>query len=188
MVPRAAWTYPAPAADFLEGLIAFRWDALDEWFAEAEQLFGHPKDPYSRIDVCAPPATCACCSTARCSPTPAARGSSTRPRCRRAGTCRPATWTLDRLVPSGHLTRCAYKGAASYWHVRVGGELVEDLVWSYPDPEHDARAGARHVCFFSEKVDIELDGVVEERPQTQWSPSERSGAAALRGLMGRPDA
>ena len=51
-MPRAAWTYPEPAADFLEGLIAFRWDALDEWFAEAEQLFGHPKDPYSRIDVC----------------------------------------------------------------------------------------------------------------------------------------
>ena len=44
--------YPEPAADFLEGLLAFRWDALDEWFAEAEQLFGHPKDPYSRIDVC----------------------------------------------------------------------------------------------------------------------------------------
>ena len=51
-VPRAAWSYPEPAAGFLEGLIAFRWDALDEWFAEAEQLFGHPKDPYSRIDVC----------------------------------------------------------------------------------------------------------------------------------------
>ena len=24
---------------------------MDEWFVEDEQLFGHPKDPYSRIDV-----------------------------------------------------------------------------------------------------------------------------------------
>jgi hypothetical protein len=44
------------------------------------------------------------------------------------------------------------------------------------------------LCYFSEKVDIELDGTAGERPQTQWSPSDASGAAALRGLMGRPDA
>jgi uncharacterized protein (DUF427 family) len=38
LVPRAAWTYPSPPprARWLEGLVAFRWDALDEWFAEAE--------------------------------------------------------------------------------------------------------------------------------------------------------
>ena len=72
--------------------------------------------------------------------------------------------------------------------MRVGGELVEDLVWSYPDPEHDALPVRDMYCFFSEKVDIELDGVVEERPQTQWSPGSSTGAAALRGLMGRPDA
>ena len=107
----------------------------------------------------------------------------------------PPRWYLpaedvdtDRLVPSGHLTRCAYKGVASYWHVRAGGGLVEDLVWSYPDPEHDALLVRDMYCFFSEKVDIELDGVVGERPFTQWSPSDARGAAALRGLMGRPDA
>ena len=72
---------------------------------------------------------------------------------------------------------------ASYWHVRVGGSLVEDLVWSYPDPAHDAEPVRDMLCFFSERVDIELDGVVEERPQTQWSPSDaiRCGRAA------RPD-
>ncbi len=91
-------------------------------------------------------------------------------------------------MPSGHLTRCAYKGAASYWHVRVGGELVEDLVWSYPDPEHDALPVRDMYCFFSEKVDIELDGVVEERPSTQWSPCgchRRRRAARADGPAGR---
>ena len=189
VVPRAAWSYPSPAADFLEGLIAFRWDALDEWFAEAEQLFGHPKDPYSRIDVCRTT------RHVRVLLDGEVLADSRRARVLYEAAL-PPRWYLpaadvdvDRLVPSGHMTRCAYKGAASYWHVRVGGELVEDLVWSYPDPEHDALLVRDMYCFFSEKVDIELDGVVVERPSTQWSPrADATGATALRGLMGRPDA
>jgi uncharacterized protein (DUF427 family) len=188
VVPRAAWTYPAPAADFLEGLIAFRWNALDEWFAEAEQLFGHPKDPYSRIDVCRT------ARHVRVRLDGEVLADSRRARVLYEAAL-PPRWYLpaddvdtERLVPSGHLTRCAYKGVASYWHVRVGDRLVEDLVWSYPDPGHDALLVRDMYCFFSEKVDIELDGVVSDRPQTQWSPSDASGAAALRGLMGRPDA
>jgi uncharacterized protein (DUF427 family) len=189
VVPRAAWTYPSPAADFLEGLIAFRWDALDEWFAESEQLFGHPKDPYSRIDVCRTT------RHVRVLLDGEVLADSRRARVLYEAAL-PPRWYLpaadvdtERLVPSGHMSRCAYKGAASYWHVRVGGELVEDLVWSYPDPGHDAVPVRDMYCFFSEKVDIELDGVVEDRPQTQWSAREGStGASALRGLMGRPDA
>ena len=188
VVPRAAWTYPEPAAGFLEGLIAFRWDALDEWFAEAEQLFGHPKDPYSRIDVCRTT------RRVRVLLDGEVLADSRRARVLYEAAL-PPRWYLPaedvdtaRLVPSGHLTRCAYKGAAHYWHVRVGGELVPDLVWSYPDPEHDAEPVRDRLCFFSEKVDIELDGVIEKRPTTQWSPSDASGAAALRGPMGRPDA
>ena len=187
-VPRAAWTYPQPAADFLDGLIAFRWDALDEWFAEAEQLFGHPKDPYSRIDVMRTT------RHVRVLLDGEVLADSRRARVLYEAAL-PPRWYLppedvdtDRLVPSGHLTRCAYKGAASYWHVRVGDRLVEDLVWSYPDPDHDAEPVRDRLCFFSEKVDIELDGELEQRPTTQWSPSDTQGAAALRGLMGRPDA
>jgi uncharacterized protein (DUF427 family) len=187
-VPRAAWTYPEPAADFLEGLIAFRWGALDEWFAEAEQLFGHPKDPYSRIDVCRTT------RHVRVLLDGEVLADSRRARVLYEAAL-PPRWYLppedvdtDRLVPSDHLTRCAYKGVAHYWHVRVGGDLVEDLVWTYPDPDHDAERVRDMLCFFSERVDVELDGVVGERPQTQWSPSDAKGAAALRGLMGRPDA
>ena len=42
---------PLEPASFLRGHVAFYWRALDEWFAEDEQLHGHPRDPYSRIDV-----------------------------------------------------------------------------------------------------------------------------------------
>jgi uncharacterized protein (DUF427 family) len=183
--PRAAWTYPSPAdgADWLGGLVAFRWSALDEWFAEAEQLFGHPRDPYSRIDVC---------RTTR--HVRVLLDGEVLADSRRAlvlyEAALPPRWYLpaedvrtDRLLPSGSSSRCAYKGAASYWHVRVGDRIVEDLVWSYPDPQHDAEPVRDRLCFFGEKVDIELDGVVGERPQTQWS-----GTDSLRGLMGRPHA
>jgi hypothetical protein len=74
--------------------------------------------------------------------------------------------------------------------VRVGDALVEDLVWSYPDPNHEAAPVRDLMCFFSERVDIELDGELEERAQTQWSRKREDvvgGGQALRGLMGRRD-
>jgi len=171
-----------------DGLVEVRWSAMDEWFAEAEQLFGHPRDPYHRIDVYPTP------RRVRVLLDGEVLADSRRARVLYEAALPPrwylpaADVDLERLVPSGHMTRCAYKGAASYWHVRVGDGLVEDLVWSYPDPEHDAEPVRDMYCFFSEKVDIELDGMLEGRPTTQWSPGEATGAAALRGLMGRPDA
>ena len=193
-VPRAAWTYPRPdaSAPWLAGLVAFRWNALDEWFAEAEQLFGHPRDPYSRIDVCRT------ARHVRVSLDGRVLAESRRARVLYEAAL-PPRWYLpaedvrtDLLVPSGHMTRCAYKGAASYWHVRVGDRVEEDLVWSYPDPAHDAEPVRDRLCFFDERVDVELDGVAVARPSTQWSrdegPAAAGGAAALRGLMGRPDA
>jgi uncharacterized protein (DUF427 family) len=43
----------------------------------------------------------------------------------------------ELLEPSETRTRCAYKGLASYGHVRVGGELHDDLAWAYPEPHGD---------------------------------------------------
>src|SRR5205823_887086 len=75
----------------------------------------------------------------------------------------------ELLEASPTRTRCAYKGSASYWHVQAGGRLHDDLVWSYPDPQHDALPVRDLLCFFNERVDLELDGMIGERPRTQWS-------------------
>jgi uncharacterized protein (DUF427 family) len=43
---RAAWEreeYP--------GYIAFKWNAMDQWFEEDDQVLAHPRDPYHRVDV-----------------------------------------------------------------------------------------------------------------------------------------
>jgi uncharacterized protein (DUF427 family) len=76
---------------------------------------------------------------------------------------------MDLLEPSETKTRCAYKGIASYWHVRAGDTLHEDLAWTYPEPERDGQAIRDLVCFFNERVDLEVDGELQQRPATQWS-------------------
>jgi uncharacterized protein (DUF427 family) len=66
VVPDAVWAYqdPIAAASFLRDHVALYWHAADEWFVEDAQAFGHPRDPYHRIDVYPPPVRFACCSTA----------------------------------------------------------------------------------------------------------------------------
>jgi uncharacterized protein (DUF427 family) len=76
---------------------------------------------------------------------------------------------MELLEASDTRTTCAYKGHASYWS--VGGE--EDLVWTYREPLHDAVPVKDMLCFWNERVDIEVDGERQERPQTQWSPATR---------------
>ncbi len=139
-VADAVWAYPEPLepASFLAGHVALNWNDVDEWFAEDAQLFGHPRDPYHRIDVY--PTT---------SHVRLLLDGQVLAESRRASvlfeTSLPPRYYLpeedvrtDVLVPSDHKTRCAYKGSASYWHVRAGGKLHDDLVWTYREPQHDA--------------------------------------------------
>ena len=62
------------------------------------------------------------------------------------------------LVPSSTRTWCAYKGEASYFSTQVGGRLVPDIAWSYPDPRQDADRVRDLTRFFDERVDVTLDG------------------------------
>lgn len=172
IAPDAVWSYPEPleSASFLAGYAAVVWEAVDEWFVEDAQAFGHPRDPYSRIDVW--PTT----RRVRVSLDGELLAESSRASLLvEAGL--PPRWYLpaedvrtELLVPSATKTRCAYKGSASYWHVRVGDRLEEDLVWTYRDPQHDAEPVRDLLCFFAERVDLELEGEPSERPRTQWSP------------------
>jgi uncharacterized protein (DUF427 family) len=158
----AAWTF---AEGSLAGLIAFRFDALDDWLEEEEPLYGHARDPYHRIDV------------RRTSRHVVVRvGGEVAAETRRARvlfeTGLPPRWYIpqedvrvDLLEPSDTQTVCAYKGFASYWHVR--GE--DDVVWTYRDPFTDALEVKDMLAFFNERVDIEVDGEPQARPRTQWS-------------------
>jgi uncharacterized protein (DUF427 family) len=75
----------------------------------------------------------------------------------------------EALVPSNKETQCPYKGVASYYSVEAGSRRMEDLVWYYLEPIPEAAKIKGHLAFFNEKVDLEVDGEEQERPQTQWS-------------------
>jgi uncharacterized protein (DUF427 family) len=171
LVEDAVWAYEQPldAAPFLAGHAALYWNRLDEWFVEDAQVFGHPRDPYHRIDVY--PTT----RRVRVSVGGEVVADSVRALAL-FETGLPPRYYLpaddvrtELLEPSDTRTRCAYKGSASYWHVQAGGERHDDLAWTYREPDDDARDVGGLIAFFDERVDVDVDGVRQERPVTQWS-------------------
>ena len=169
--PDAVWHYSEPIerASFLVGHVAFYWSRVDEWFAEDEQLFGHPRDPYARIDVY--PTS----RRVRILVEGAVLADTTRARVLFESNLPPRYYIpredvqIDLLETSSKVTRCAYKGLAQHWHLRIGDALHDDLAWTYPEPQHDAEPVRDLIAFYNERVDVEIDGEVGERPITQWS-------------------
>jgi uncharacterized protein (DUF427 family) len=75
----------------------------------------------------------------------------------------------DLLRPSDTRTQCPYKGTASYWNIAIGDVEHEDLVWCYRSPLPESQKITGLACFYNEKVDIYLDGELQERPKTPFS-------------------
>ncbi len=165
----AALRYPDSPIDELREAVRFDWSAMDAWFEEDEEIFVHPRDPYTRVDVL--PSS----RHVRVLVNGEVVADSHRPWLL-FETNLPTRYYLpkvdvrmDLLEPTDTVTQCPYKGDAEYWSVRAGGTITPDLAWSYrrPIPESTRIAGA--VSFYNEKVDIEVDGVVLERPHTKFS-------------------
>jgi uncharacterized protein (DUF427 family) len=157
-----------PADPDLAGLVILDFDAFDAWYEEDEQNVAHPRDPFHRIDVL--PSS----RQVRLELDGQVLAVSSRP-VLLFETMLPTRYYLPRadvtaeLVPSSTTTWCAYKGQASYFSATVGGRLVPDIAWSYPDPQHDAARVRDLIAFFDERVDVVLDGVRRTRPVTPWS-------------------
>ncbi len=154
----AAYSFERPPESAAEvaGLIAFDWDSMDGVFEEDEEVFVHPRDPYTRIDVLRSSRRV----RVRIGGTVVAE--STRPRML-LETGLPVRYYLPRedvrvelLEPSYTTTRCPYKGIAHYWSLRLGERYEKDLAWTYPEPFHDAEAVRGLLCFVDERVDLEV--------------------------------
>jgi uncharacterized protein (DUF427 family) len=72
----------------------------------------------------------------------------------------------DLLRPTSTQTRCPFKGQASYWSVQAGGQVHEDLVWSYETPIPEAKPITGLMCFYNERVEITVDGARQPAPKT----------------------
>jgi uncharacterized protein (DUF427 family) len=164
------WHEPPEGASQLAGLLGFRWEAVERWLEEDEEAIVHPRDPYHRVDVLDTS------RRVRISLDGETLGETERGKVI-FETGLPPRWYLPRedvrqdlLAPTDTRTGCAYKGFASYWSVSVGDREEADLAWSYPEPRREVAPVADMIAFFNERVDVELDGELQERPLTPWSP------------------
>lgn len=150
--------------------VRLEWNALDRWFEEDEEVFVHPRSPYKRVD---------------------ALRSSRAVRVELNGvvlaeaqgcvmvfeTGLPTRYYLDptnvrfaSLIDSPTRTQCPYKGmTGGYWSAQARDVHVRDVAWTYlfTTPAMTPIAGL--VAFLNEKVDIFVDGRLEERPVTHFS-------------------
>lgn len=165
----AAWCYEDSPIEELRDLIRFEWNAMDAWFEEDEEVFTHPRDPYTRVDVLPSSRTV----RVEVEGTMVAESSHAVVL---HETGLPFRWyipqpdvRMELLEPTESVTHCPYKGQARYWDVVVGGNRHKDLAWSYRYPLPESRLIAGRVCFYNEKVDLFVDGVRLERPRTKFS-------------------
>jgi uncharacterized protein (DUF427 family) len=170
-VSAAAARYEDSPIEKLRGTVRLQWDAMEAWFEEDEEVYTHARDPYTRVDILA--------STrkVRVLLNGLAIADSTSPRLL-FETGLPARYYLPRtqvrmdlLEPSETVSHCPYKGQAQTWSLRGDGELREDLAWSYAAPLPESQKIAGLIAFYNEKLDIEVDGVLQERPKTRFSHS-----------------
>jgi uncharacterized protein (DUF427 family) len=168
-VPRAALRYEDSPIEELRELIRLDWDSMDAWFEEDEQVFTHPRDPYTRVDIL--PSS----RHVRVEVEGVTIAESGSPRLL-FETGLPTRYylpkthvRLDLLIPADTVTHCPYKGQAEYWSVRAGDIVIEDLAWSYRTPLPESQKVAGLIAFYNEKVDIYLDGELQERPSTKFS-------------------
>jgi uncharacterized protein (DUF427 family) len=165
----AALIYQDSQIKKLRDLVRLDWESMDAWFEEDEEVFTHPRDPYTRVDIL-----------------PSSRhvrvvidgvtvAESTSPRLL-FETGLPARYYLpkthvrmDLLIPTDTVSHCPYKGQAEWWSVRVGHAVHQDLAWSYRMPLPESQKIVGLIAFYNEKVDIYVDGVLQERPSTHFS-------------------
>jgi uncharacterized protein (DUF427 family) len=167
--PHAALRYEDSAIEELRDLIRFDWHSMDAWFEEDEQVFTHPRDPYTRVDILASSRHV----RVEVGGTTIAESASPRVLFETGLPARyylPKTHVrMDLLTPTESVSHCPYKGQAEYWSVRAGDGVHDDLAWSYRAPFAESQKIAGLIAFYNEKVDIYVDGVLQERPVTKFS-------------------
>jgi uncharacterized protein (DUF427 family) len=162
--PGAALAYDDSPIEELRGAVRLDWDAMDEWLEEDEPVYTHPRNPYARIDVLASS------RHVRVSLDGVVLADSHQPRVLFETSLRPRYYlpmtdvNLELLRPSALRTHCPYKGEASYWDVVLPDGTVHDgIVWGYRTPLPESQKIAGLVAFYDEKVDVDVDGVRQER-------------------------
>ncbi|UKA63770.1 DUF427 domain-containing protein [Arthrobacter sp. FW306-04-A] len=171
------WT-AAPGAAFrpddpdLAGYVVLDFAAF-QWREDDEEIIGHPRDPFHRVDIRAS-------SLAVEVSLDGVTLASTNGAQLLYETLLPVRYyippadvRLDLMEESPKRTVCPYKGEARYW-TYPGTESGGNIAWSYDRRFLDAAQIHGLVSFFNERVDLTVDGILQARPVTPWSrPQDR---------------
>jgi uncharacterized protein (DUF427 family) len=136
------------------GYVAVSWDAVDAWFEEDEQVLGHPRNPYHRVD---------CLRSGRSLHVEAAGVTLVDTKETLAvyeTALDPRLYVDPRFVRMEYLHRsttetyCSYKGTATYWNARIGDVRIADVAWSYESPLSESAPLRRFLSFDDGKVTV----------------------------------
>jgi uncharacterized protein (DUF427 family) len=145
------------------GFVQVPWDAVDAWVEEGRRLVHYPPNPYHRVD-CRPTkrrlhVTVAGITLVDTDDTVIVFETALEPRLY----VDPAHVRTDLLRQTDTSTYCNYKGFATYWSAVIGGgEVIEDVAWSYLDPPPESLPIKGFLSF-----DADRAVVVAELPESQ---------------------
>jgi uncharacterized protein (DUF427 family) len=164
----AVRVFDADGDGLVAGLARFEWTAL-AWFEEDEPIYGHPRNPYARVDALRSHRRVTVefdgvvLADTACPVLLFETGLPTRYYIDQSDVA------FEHLEPSDTQTLCPYKGVTSgYWSVRMGDAVHPDLAWTYRHPLPAVAPITGMVAFYNEKLDIALDGVRLARPTTHF--------------------
>ncbi|KAK8214090.1 hypothetical protein IWZ01DRAFT_225632 [Phyllosticta capitalensis] len=153
----------------LQGMARVEFGSVDQWYEEDTPIYVHPKDPYKRVDIVHSTRPIRVLIDGK-------QVASATSSMHLFETTLPTRFYLpptavdeSLLRPSNLVTLCPYKGDAEYHDVVIGDRIFRDIVWYYKHPTLECAPIAGHLCFYNEKVDIELDGKMLERPVSKFA-------------------
>jgi uncharacterized protein (DUF427 family) len=139
------------------GYVSVDWEAVDAWFEEDEEMHGHPRNPYHRVDclrasrhLLVQASGLTLVDTAE---TIVVYETALDPRIY----VHPRHVRMDVLERSATTTYCPYKGTASYWTARIGDEVLDDVAWSYEDPLPESTPLEGFLSFDDARVTLQHD-------------------------------
>jgi uncharacterized protein (DUF427 family) len=151
---RGVATVPEPAAP---DHVAVPWNAVDAWYEEEQEIIGHPRSLYHRIDILPTRRRLRVEghgvvlvdtdeTTALYETSLAARLYVPRDAVR-----------MDLLVPSSTTSYCPYKGTATYWTALIEGDRVVDAAWTYEDPLPESLPIKGMLSFYEHRLTVTHD-------------------------------
>lgn len=155
----AIWSYEQPLerASWLRGYRAAYWDAMDSWLEEDEQVLGHLRDPFHRVDA-----------RESSRPVRVLAGDEVVAESERAVALfetglpprfyLPAEDVRAELAPSETTAVCPYKGESIYRSVVLGDRVIDDAAWTFEAPLEGATKLAGRICLAHAELTVEVDG------------------------------